>query len=278
VLSTRQEQLALAEQGLSRLERLRRSAAFSQARFEDQQRAVAIARAELRSARAAIGRADADYELARIEAERAQVTAPYPGVVVRRIVEAGAYAQSGDPLVRLVSDADLEVEADVPARRLAGLAPGATVRLELADGSAHDARVRAILPEENPQTRTRRVRFVPDFREPDGRRASGQSVTVQVPVGVQRQVLSVHKDAVIRQDDGAVVYVFADGKAEVRTVRLGLEIGPRFEVLDGLAPGALAVVRGNERLRPGQSLTIAERRGPSGANGGGGGSGSGGDS
>jgi RND family efflux transporter MFP subunit len=272
VQATRQEQLALAEQGLSRLERLRSSAAFSQARYEDQQRQVAIARAELRSARAAIGRADADYQLARIQAERAQVTAPYPGVVVNRIVEAGAYAQSGDPLVRLVSDADLEVEADVPARRLAGLAPGTRVKLDLADGTRHEATVRAILPEENPQTRTRRVRFVPEFREPDHRRASGQSVTVQVPVGAQRQVLSVHKDAVIRQDDGAVVYLFADGQAEIRQVRLGIEIGPRFEVLDGLEPGALAVVRGNERLRPGQPLTIAERRGPSGEADAGGGS------
>ncbi len=274
-LSTRRERLRLAQQGLARLERLKGSAAFSQARFEDQRQEVAIARAEVASARAAVGRAQADFELARIEAERTEVRAPYAGVVVRRMVEAGAYVRTGDPLVRLVSDAALEVEADVPASRLAGLEPGLEVRVDLNGGPSIRAEVRAILPQENPQTRTRTVRFVPDFGPDTARLASGQSVTVRVPIGEARQVLSVHKDAVIRREGQAVIFVAQDGEAQVRAVQLGAEVGARFEVIDGVEPGALAVVRGNERLRPGDQLDIVNRRGPSGEGGsGGGGSGS----
>jgi hypothetical protein len=66
----------------------------------------------------------------------------------------------------------------------------------------------------------------------------------------------------VRQGDQAVVYLFNDGKAAVRPVELGVEIGPRFEVVDGLAAGDLTIVRGNERLRPGQPLTIEKRLGP----------------
>ena len=264
-LTSRQEQLALAEQGLARLEGLRSSAAFSQARFDDQRQAAAIARADLAAARAAIGRAQADYELARIQAERTQVTAPYAGTVVHRYLEAGAYAQSGQPLVRLVSDDALEIEADVPARRLAGIDPGTQVTFAFGETvgapKTRAAEVRAILPEENPNTRTRTVRFVPAFEDGDTRLASGQSVTVQLPVGARRDVLSVHKDAIVRQGDQAVVYLFNDGKAAVRPVQLGVEVGARFEVVDGLSGGELTVVRGNERLRPGQPLTIEKRMG-----------------
>lgn len=266
-LATRRERLTLAQQQLTRLERLKGSAAFSQARFEDQRQEVAIAQAELASTGAAIDSADADFALARIEAERTEVRAPYPGVIVRRLVEAGAYVSTGDPLVRMVSARALEVEADVPANRLAGLKPGGTVEIELAGDSQAQAEVRAILPEENPQTRTRTVRFVPRFSDSRMRLASGQSVTVQVPIGEERQVLSVHKDAVIRREGQAVIFVYQDGQAEVRAVQLGAEVGSRFEIIDGVEPGALAVVRGNERLRPGDPLEIVNRRGSSEAGG-----------
>ena len=262
-LTSRQEQLALAEQGLARLEGLRNSSAFSQGRFDDQRQTAAIARADLAAARAAIGRAQADYALARIQAARTEVTAPYGGTVVRRYLEAGAYAQGGQPLVRLVSAAALEIEADVPARRLAGIEPGSQVAFAFGETvgapQTREARVRAILPEENPNTRTRTVRFVPAFEVGDTRLAGGQSVTVQVPVGVRRDVLSVHKDAIVRQGAQAVVYLYNDGEAAVRPVQLGVEVGNRFEVVDGLAAGDLTVVRGNERLRPGQPLTIEKR-------------------
>ena len=66
----------------------------------------------------------------------------------------------------------------------------------------------------------------------------------------------MHKDAVTRQGDRAVVYRVNDDTAEQRTVRLGAAIGNRFEVLDGLSPGDIVVVRGNERLRPNDKVRV----------------------
>ena len=77
---------------------------------------------------------------------------------------------------------------------------------------------------------------------------------VCMPIGPKRDVVSVHKDAIIREAAGAVVFVVVDGIARKRPVELGEAFGARFEVLAGLAPGDQVVVRGNERLRPGQSV------------------------
>lgn len=261
-LETRRERLALARQELDRLARLKSSAAFSQARYEDQRQEAAIARSEVAAAEAEIESARADLQVAEIDLKRAEIQAPYAGVVTERMAEAGAYAAAGEPMLRMLGDRSLEVEAQVPQSRLAGLHPGDTVHVELDDGRRHEARVRAILPQENPQTRTRTVRAVPAFDPAERRLASGQSVTVHIPVGRGQQVLSVHKDAVIRREGQAVVFVHADGKAEVRPVQLGKEVGDRFEVVEGLSGGELAVVRGNERLRPGDAIVIDKRDAP----------------
>ena len=98
------------------------------------------------------------------------------------------------------------------------------------------------------------MRFSPDLGGVTDNLADGQSVSLTLPMGPPREILSVAKDAITRSVDGAAVYVVVDGAVERRLVSLGEAIGSRFEVLDGLEPGDLVVVRGNERLRPGQAV------------------------
>ena len=114
--------------------------------------------------------------------------------------------------------------------------------------------MRAVGVEENPRTRTRPVRFTPDFAGVADALADGQSVSLILPIGPPRDIVSVHKDAITRGVDGAAVYVVANGVAERRLVRLGEAVGSRFEVLEGIESGDLVVVRGNERLRQGQAV------------------------
>lgn len=237
-----QAQVTRARQDLKRLENLRRSksAAFPRARYDNAVQDLAIAEANLR--------------LAEIELKDADIRAPYPGVITIRQAEAGAYLSVGQPVVTMVNDEDLDIEADVPANRLAGLVPGREVRVAFADREGFHATVRAIVPEENPMTRTRAVRFTPRYSNGTRGVAINQSVTVHVPIGAEREVISVHKDAVLHRGGKSIVFVVIDDAAQIRTVQLGAAVGNRFEVLGGLLPGDRVVVRGNERLRPGQKV------------------------
>ena len=255
-LGTARAELALAYQELKRLEGLKSSAAFSQARYDDAKQRVIIDQGEVREAEASVQSAEADLELSDIALAHTEILAPYSGVISQRMTEAGAYVRSGDPIVRMVGDLSLEIEADVPFNRLDGLAPQREIQVTLDDGSQHSAKVRAFLPEENPLTRTRAVRFVPDFTKTLRPLAVDQSVTVHIPVGDQHDVLTVHKDAVIKQGAGSLVYVVNGDTAEARQIRLGEPTGSRFEVLDGLKENDQVVVRGNERLRPGDKVLI----------------------
>jgi RND family efflux transporter MFP subunit len=257
-LATKRAQTVLAGQELQRIEGLKTSAAFSQARFDDARQQVAIAEAGAREAEASVTSARATLRMAEINLGYAELTAPYDGVIARRLSEAGAYAREGDALIEMIGDHSLEVEADVPANRLQGLLPGTELDGRLDDGTPFVAAVRAIIPDENPLTRTRAVRFVPRFAAESGALANEQSVTLLVPVGAPREIVSVHKDAIIRRPDGTTVYLVIDGKAEPRQIVLGEPVGARYEVLDGLSGGELVVVRGNERLQPGMRVRIEE--------------------
>jgi multidrug efflux pump subunit AcrA (membrane-fusion protein) len=75
-----------------------------------------------------------------------------------------------------------------------------------------------------------------------------------MPVAEPREVLSVPKDALVQGQGGWTVFVDEGGVAQVRPVRVGTALGDRFEVLSGLSEGDVVVVRGNERLRPGQPV------------------------
>ncbi len=267
---TAEARLALASQELQRFENLRSSAAYSQARHDDQRQEVVVAASQVDEARAqahqalslidqaqaGILRAKASLNLAADDLANTQVRVPYDGVVTLRHTSAGAFLDVGDPVITLVNDGDLEVEADVPFDRIAALAPGTEVVFRLDDGSVHRAVVRAIGVEENSKTRTRSVRFTPRFDGGARGLADGQSASIDLPIGMRREIVSVHKDAVTRAQGRASVFVVVDGVAQPRFVELGDAFGTRFEVLYGLAPGELVVVRGNERLMPGQAVTL----------------------
>ena len=253
-LTTAKTETALKTQELKRMEGLRKSSAFSQARYDDALQEVAKARSAAAEVEASRAQARANLKLAEIDLRYAKIRAPFPGVVSMRHTEVGSYLNVGDPVITLIDDQRLEIEADVPAERISGLEAGAVVSFRIDGSSLLRATVRAVIPEENPMTRTRAVRFTPNFGGRRAKLATNQSVTLHLPVGTARTVMTVHKDAILNRADKTVVFVVAGEKAQMRPVRLGDAVGGRFEVLSGLDNGDLVVVRGNERLRPGQKI------------------------
>ncbi len=260
-VNTALARLKLAEQELKRFEDLRSSAAFSRARFDDKRVEVNRLRTEINEARAKVQKANASLKLTETELSYARITAPYDGTITRRHTEMGSYVKEGQAVFTMVSDRNLELEADVPASRIAALAPGSICTFEIGSyarepGASFKAVVRAIVPEEDLRTRTRTVRFTPSFDVRPGTLAANQSATIHIPIGKGRNVLSVHKDALVASRGQPTVFVIVEGRAQLRNVQVGEAVGDRFEVLNGLKDGELVVVRGNERLRDGGRIRV----------------------
>jgi len=253
-LQTSRASLQLLEQELKRLEGLKDSPAFSPARLNDKTQETIRAKSEVGEASANLKSAEADLELGEIALANTIIHAPYAGVIIERHSEAGAYLREGEPVATLLDDHNLEIEADVPANRIGGLDQGRKLTAHMEDGTKLTAIVRAVIPDENPRTRTRRVRFVSEFSGAVKSTAANQTVTVDVPAGEIRNVVTVSKDAILNRGGAQLVVLNAAGKATFTPVRLGQAIGPRFVVEDGLKEGDEVVIRGNERLFPGEPI------------------------
>jgi len=254
---TAEARLALSEQILARQKRLKGSTAFQQAVYEDRVQEVDEARGEL--ARAIALANAAEVRMARVEydLEHAVIRAPFTGIVVERMAQPGQYVNLGEAVAKLLDASGLEIEADVPIELVTGFAAGTEVTARLSDGTSGTAQARVALPVETVSTRTRPVRFTIDLGDIDPLLiAVGNSLTLQIPVSAARDVLTVPKAALVQGRGGDwMVFVVIDGQAQPRPIGLGQAVGERMEVTDGLGPGDLVVVRGNERLRPGQPVT-----------------------
>ncbi|MEX0694924.1 MAG: efflux RND transporter periplasmic adaptor subunit [Rhodospirillales bacterium] len=253
-LQTSRASLHLLEQELDRLKGLKDSPAFSPARLSDKTQETIRAKSEVSESSAQLKSAEANLQLGEIALANTAIRAPYAGVIIERHSEAGAYLREGDPVVSLLDHNNLEIEADVPANRISGLDEGRELAAVMEDGNTLKAIVRAVIPNENPRTRTRRVRFTSVFPGSVKSTAANQTVTVEIPAGEIRDVLTVHKDAVLNRGGAQLVVLNADGKAIFRPVKLGQAIGQRFIINSGLVEGDIVVIRGNERLQPGEMI------------------------
>ncbi len=182
---------------------------------------------------------------------RSELKAPFAGVVVARVKREGEWVGSGDEVLQLVAPDDLEVEATAPLALRPYLRPG--LELSIESGSKRGkAAIRVVVPVADAASRLMSLRL--DINS--GSWAAGEPLRVALPSDHARDVVSVSRDAlVLRRNSIAVFTVNEDGSVNKREVRPGIAMGPYIEV-SGLQPGELAVMRGNERLRPGQRVSI----------------------
>ncbi len=204
------------------------------------------------------GRSDqlsAEISRIRLDVERSSVKAPFSGVVVAERCEVGEWVGRGDPVAEMVSLHDLEVRVEVPERYFSELERGAEARVSFAALPGHEVigRVSAVIPRANPQART----FPLKVRIPNEKKRIGVGMLARValPAGEPYRATIVPKDAVIiRGAERRVYRLNGDDTVEPVTVDTGAGVGSWVEIRSGIAPGMRVVTRGNERLRPGQSV------------------------
>ena len=254
--SRRATELELSKQQEDRFRQLRQSAATTEAQLEDAVLKLQISEQALGEAKAATRQIQRELDIANYNISLTNITAPYGGVVIERNIEIGQYVRVGERVVRIVGDHSLEIEAYIPYRYIDALKVGDILTAEFDNGTKFQASLRAFIPEEHVSTRTRAVRFSFNQDEIDDVLAVNQNVIIQVPISDQDEALTVHKDAVVTQQGGHIVFVVEEDAAMPRPITIGDATGSRYEVTSGLSEGEMVVTRGNERLAPGQKVTV----------------------
>lgn len=180
----------------------------------------------------------------------AQVTAPFDGVVTRKLADVGDLAMPGKPLLEIEAPTSLRFEADLPEAILDRVKLGAKMPVRLA--KVIEGTVSEISPVADPVSRTFNVKL--DLPPTEGLR-TGQFGRVSVPVAEVRLLL-VPRSAVLKRGQMELVFVATDGKAALRLVKTGKVLDDRVEVLSGIEEGEQVIVSGVARLTDGQPVTV----------------------
>jgi RND family efflux transporter MFP subunit len=195
----------------------------------------------------------AEVERLELELQKKTIKAPFNGVVIKRNVDRGEWVSEGDSVATIGKDEVMEIVVNVPEWVLKHVTKGAQVNMK-ARGQELTGEVLAIVPEGDIATRTFPVKIQVQNALS---LMEGMEARVSLPAGERKEVLIVPRDAVISMFGQTVVFAVTESKASMIPVTVvgyeGLAVGISAQ---GLEDGMKVVVKGNERLRDGQSVVI----------------------
>ena len=203
-------------------------------------------------ARSELSVAESRLALNTDQRERTVIRAPFPGTVVERLMTPGERANDGGSVVRLVNHENLEVIARAPLTYYRYVRPGQRLALTTRGVDAEGV-VRTVVAVGDENTHQFELRL--DLEA--GTFPVGQTLRVSVPMDEMREVLAVPRDALVLRPEGITLFrIDENNTAHQVNVTTGIGAGDQIEVNGPLSPGDPVVVRGNERLRPGQPVTV----------------------
>lgn len=195
---------------------------------------------------------------------RTTVRAPFDGVLESRTIEVGSMVGPGMVVGRVVALDPIKIVAGVPERYAADVRVGssAVVTFDVFPGETFDATIRYVGSAVDPQNRTFPIEVV--MSNPRGIVKPDMVSNVAVTLRRLESALVVPQDALVRVENGYVVFVVAerDGAtvAEVRPVELGPNQRDLVVVVGGLQLGDRLIVVGQKMVADGDRVNVVGTR------------------
>lgn len=198
----------------------------------------------------------ADIEQLEYEISRKSVQAPFTGFVAEEHTQVGEWVKTGGPIVTLVDMSRILITVDVPEKYMVGIKGKSRVRVVINSlgKTPRSATVSTILPMGESNARTFPVHI--EFANSDFNIKSGMAAAVTFSLGKKRTVKLLPKDAIVTSGNQRMVYAINEGKAVPVPVKVIGYYDSDAAIEGDLEPDAQVVVRGNERLRPGQAVKV----------------------
>jgi RND family efflux transporter MFP subunit len=254
-------------QAQAQLEQVRRNLA----REEKLQKQEASTRETVKSLQDQARIAETAQKEAQTMLEYATITAPFTGIVTRKIASVGDLASPGVALLELENEKVLQVVAQVPEGLILKVRKGDVLPVSIpAAELSLNGEVAEVAPAADPSSRTASVKINitagADIRP-------GQFARVTL-TGSEEKFLTISDKAVLSFGQMERVFLIEDADqggpsvasakegagtasvARLRLVRTGARYDGQVEILAGLAPGDRVVVSGGEKLQDGQPLDV----------------------
>jgi membrane fusion protein (multidrug efflux system) len=234
--------------------------------------------AALAQAKADVAAAQAAVDSSAVNLGYAHIVSPISGRIGKSSITQGALVtaqqaaalatvQQLDPIyvdVNQSSNEWLQLKQDIDAGRLQADASGTPTRIVLENGTPYaiEGKLQFSDVTVDPSTGNFLLRVV--VANPHALLMPGMYVRALVGEAVRPQGLLVPQRGVTRDPKGnaTALLVGADGKVELRELRVSRTIGDQWLVEDGLAAGDRVIVEGLQKVQPGMPVKVTEATAP----------------
>jgi RND family efflux transporter MFP subunit len=246
--------LTLARTTAARWADLVKSASVSEQEAAEKQADLELKSATVQAAKANMSRLE---ELQRFE----RVTAPFAGTIIARSTDVGQLIASGSgrELFRLAQTGTLRVYVRVPDSIARAVTPGQTAQLTIPDlpGRVFPAKVVRSSGAMSAESRTLLAELEVDNSQ--GEILSGSYAQVRFTEAKLQATLTLPSNCLLFRSEGLQVGVVTpDGKVELRSITIGRDFGPSFEIVGGLSETDHVILNPADSLVSGAIVRIAE--------------------
>lgn len=238
------EQLEKTKRELDRLEQLFRSQSVSLSSLQD--------------ARSQNNSVNADMKIIEDNIRNSTILAPFTGRINQKFNEPGEVVVPGAPVAVLTELDPIQVTAAVPDSMITNIRTSgkAFVEVDICPGTVFEGVIRRLDISADPLSRTFGMDIL--ISNPDEILLPGLIARVDVPFGKNEPRIFIPLDAVIGLGENPAVYIVKDLKAVYRGIEPGEIIEGRIEVPEGLEPGEMLVISGQEFLSDGRDVFIGK--------------------
>ncbi|MEJ0066256.1 MAG: efflux RND transporter periplasmic adaptor subunit [Caulobacteraceae bacterium] len=215
--------------------------------------------------------AAARASVARLEALEAfkRITAPFDGVVTTRSTDIGdlisAGAPTSTPLFTVADESRLRIYVSVPQNYSADIKPGMTASFTVPErpGRSFVASLAATADAITPQSGTLLIQLQID--NADHALKPGDYALVRFSLPTQTGAVQIPASALMFRDTGMSVAVIGpDGRAAIRPVAIGRDLGATVEIASGVTSADKVIDNPPDSLRAGDAVQIAAAGNPAG--------------
>ncbi len=246
-LASLKSQLKFRDSSLQRLQKLAASNNAAATQLDEAQSQLDMTRQEIKRAEVAIAQI-------KRRIKQTEVLAPFPGIVVERLVQTGEFVGRGAQVARLVDTEHREIRAQAPLSVASWIREGMQVSVEHGNNESLSP-VSYVIPVGDQRSRMFEVRIAAN----NPAWIIGSPVRIALPNSEPRELVAIPRDGlVLRGSNIFVMRVNNDNTVEKVSVETGIGLGGFVEVIGNVNQGDRIITRGGERIQAGQLVSVAE--------------------
>ena len=226
------------------------------ARYESAYATGGVTKQQLDQTKLKLVNAKNDLQSAQITAGDVNIKASFSGIVNKKSVEPGAFANPGTELFEIVNVSNLKLKVNVDEKNVGSLKIGQSIKIQspvIAD-KEFTGKVSFIAPKADESLNFPVELEIQNNSANDLK--AGMYGNAYFGNSQMANVLTIPRTAFVGSVSSGQVYIYKDGKAVLTKVVSGRTFGDAIEVISGIEKGAQVITSGQINLTNGTAVEI----------------------